>query len=247
METQCLEVGCDRKVRSRGRCGTHYERWRRHNRDEVNPKPGKWFNPDGSRMLCAVDGCEIEVGTGGLCRHHYQNAHYMSNKGANKTKRHRKITNYLGVKEELFCTFPECGLPEFNPGLCAGHYTQKLRGNDLRPLYEQAECPVPGCTDKFSVAKNSYGLCRRHIALLNKYGLTKDRLVSLFLSPGCSNPGCDYVGDDRHVDHDHSCCNRRGSCGKCVRGLLCRGCNSALGQLREDTGRIAGLIEYLRR
>jgi hypothetical protein len=38
------------------------------------------------------------------------------------------------------------------------------------------------------------------------------------------------------VDHDHNCCpidkksNRR-TCGKCVRGLLCEGCNTELGSL----------------
>lgn len=40
-----------------------------------------------------------------------------------------------------------------------------------------------------------------------------------------------------HVDHDHTTGQ--------VRGLLCTGCNTALGLLREDPARILGLIRYL--
>lgn len=31
------------------------------------------------------------------------------------------------------------------------------------------------------------------------------------------------------VDHDHQCCPGRDSCGKCVRGILCKKCNWRVG------------------
>jgi hypothetical protein len=47
---------------------------------------------------------------------------------------------------------------------------------------------------------------------------------------------CIVVPTDRrlHVDHDHACCpciDTRYTCGKCVRGLLCDGCNTRIGYL----------------
>ena len=48
------------------------------------------------------------------------------------------------------------------------------------------------------------------------------------------------------VDHDHRCCNSPVSCGKCVRGLLCRPCNDMLGHARDDVMFFARAINYLR-
>ena len=47
------------------------------------------------------------------------------------------------------------------------------------------------------------------------------------------------------VDHDHSCCSGKKSCGECVRGLLCTRCNRALGLLGEDSEAMRNMIEYV--
>lgn len=50
-----------------------------------------------------------------------------------------------------------------------------------------------------------------------------------------------------HIDHDHFCCKGGVSCGDCVRGLLCQGCNITLGFVKDDISRLENLIDYLKR
>jgi hypothetical protein len=48
------------------------------------------------------------------------------------------------------------------------------------------------------------------------------------------------------VDHDHACCPGPISCGRCVRGLLCKPCNrDVLGHLRDEVDAFRRGIEYL--
>lgn len=47
------------------------------------------------------------------------------------------------------------------------------------------------------------------------------------------------------IDHDHSCCPGRYSCGKCVRGLLCGKCNSGLGMFRDNPALLKAAFDYL--
>lgn len=46
-------------------------------------------------------------------------------------------------------------------------------------------------------------------------------------------------------DHDHSCCPGEESCGECVRGLLCTGCNLKLGKI--ELGLFDGIFSYVER
>jgi hypothetical protein len=47
------------------------------------------------------------------------------------------------------------------------------------------------------------------------------------------------------IDHDHSCCQGRKSCGKCNRGLLCRPCNTFIGLAKESLEILKNAIQYL--
>jgi hypothetical protein len=47
------------------------------------------------------------------------------------------------------------------------------------------------------------------------------------------------------VDHDHGCCPGQRSCGKCVRGLVCRDCNAMLGLARDNADSLRRAASYL--
>lgn len=36
------------------------------------------------------------------------------------------------------------------------------------------------------------------------------------------------------IDHDHKCCAYNGSCGKCIRGILCNACNRGIALLQDS-------------
>jgi hypothetical protein len=82
------------------------------------------------------------------------------------------------------------------------------------------------------------------------YGISAADYESMLATQGGGCAICSVPPEpDRrlYVDHDHRCCPGRRSCGECVRGLLCRHCNLALGQFGDDPNRVAQAAEYLKR
>jgi hypothetical protein len=70
---------------------------------------------------------------------------------------------------------------------------------------------------------------------LKRYGLTQALFDALLAAQGNACAMCrEPFAEDQpiFIDHDHACCpDEKTSCGKCVRGLLCLGCNTALGHI----------------
>jgi hypothetical protein len=70
---------------------------------------------------------------------------------------------------------------------------------------------------------------------LARYGLTKEQFDQLLEAQQntcamCREPF--QEGQPICIDHDHACCpSEKRSCGKCIRGLLCRSCNTSLGHI----------------
>ena len=65
----------------------------------------------------------------------------------------------------------------------------------------------------------------------SRYRLTeKDYYLMLEKQSNCC-ARCDepFKNQTPHVDHNHFCCPSGFTCGKCVRALVCRDCNTTIG------------------
>lgn len=61
----------------------------------------------------------------------------------------------------------------------------------------------------------------------------------------CAIIGCTQIPDN--LDHDHSCCPGKRSCGKCIRGALCTGHNLGLGNFHDDEKELESALSYLQK
>lgn len=89
---------------------------------------------------------------------------------------------------------------------------------------------------------------RREQRLRYQYGLTPATYKALLeaqsgVCDACRRPSTSALV----VDHDHACCAGKNSCGQCVRGLLCNDCNIGLGYFKDNTDRLQGAIDYLKK
>ena len=104
--------------------------------------------------------------------------------------------------------------------------------------------------------KNPYNrLLRYGQHIKHRYSLTLEGLNELYVQqegkcPIClkelSNPTIeDATRWESNIDHDHNCCPTETTCGKCIRGLLCRDCNLLIGHAKDNLDTLKRAVEYL--
>lgn len=106
------------------------------------------------------------------------------------------------------------------------------------------------CADCQKVRKNAYyRSAGRNSYYLRRYGITVEQMEAMLAAQDgkcaiCASP--DPKGHNWCVDHDHACCEGKShSCGKCIRGVLCLHCNTALGMFEDDMDRLINAVHYL--
>lgn len=110
--------------------------------------------------------------------------------------------------------------------------------------------------DQFSVLRSSPDGLQQHCRSCQswqrryrRYGIDQEKFQEMLEEQGGRCAICPREFDDKyppHIDHDHACCDdRNGTCGNCVRKLLCKPCNTALGQINDDPEIAISLAAYL--
>ena len=219
---------CDEEVWIKGYCKYHYAQHQRGKPFKVRPDGAARSKP------CEFEGCDRLQHSKGHCSTH-----------AKQRRDGLKLTPLPARRVIRHCSFPDCGLEVRTKGLCVAHYTQSRRGGELQPLRDyftpERDCSVTWCQSQ----SDRRGLCKSHRSATKKYNLTDERLVELVQNNTCAICAAPPDLKNLHIDHDHSCCPTGGSCGSCVRGLLCADCNLSLGKMGDSADRLRRAADYL--
>ncbi|AXH67867.1 endonuclease VII [Mycobacterium phage Bromden] len=92
--------------------------------------------------------------------------------------------------------------------------------------------------------------CNRCLNLRSFYKLEYHQFMAMVASQGY----CCKLCSDRldlssqrkyNIDHDHKCCPRAITCGKCIRSILCSNCNTSLGRFNDDPALLRKAARYV--
>lgn len=256
----CTVEACESSVYGHGLCQKHYGRWRRHGDPlEVKP-PGTPKVP----TECSVEGCERLTLAKGYCSAHYARARETGDPGDSKIRLRRPGRT---------CSVEGCEREYVSSGFCRTHYARVMKGKgpggaDIKAWYpvtdrdENGNKRCPSCAawlplENFGSSNTTTdGLakrcrrCERDADLRRNFQMTITRYEQMLNDQKFACAICQRLDTEvgtLHVDHDHSCCPIKGQsrCGQCVRSLLCRTCNHALGMMQDNPTWLRGAADYL--
>jgi recombination endonuclease VII len=124
-------------------------------------------------------------------------------------------------------------------------YTEEYRAKNSKAMYEKAMAKERQWRQEHPELVSR----RNFLNKLKRYHITEDQFFAILeIQGGC----CVLCRSDKPtliqwtIDHDHLCCpDSCKSCGKCVRGILCGNCNSALGYLKDKIEAARAIPDYL--
>lgn len=176
-----------------------------------------------ARGTCSLDDCDDPVHARFLCNRHYRALGRQGRLSTSPTKRTDVLLR--DVSGQKLCIRCRTWQLESN------YSSNRTRKDGLSPYCK-------GCIQDVWVDEQRD----------KRYGLLPGTVKSLLEKQGRRCAICKAeIGDSAFVDHDHECCPGTTACGKCVRGLLCRGCNTLLGNAQDSIPRLLAAAEYLKK
>lgn len=239
----CSVEGCGKDVHSKGMCQSHYRYLQRHGSLEQVPraKPGPKQDPSKpySKYKTPVP---RKLKTHCPQGHEYTEENTYVYNGVRSCKVCRKTKTKAYRKSPHGPTVVNGKKYPNGIGVTNALKTHCPKGHEYT-------------LENTSLTKAGSRVCREcnriNLRIQNKkrYGISIEEYdAMLFLQEGkCAI--CKRVFNNEvkapHIDHDHMCCPGERSCGKCVRGLLCGKCNSAIGLLEDSAESARAAVDYL--
>lgn len=151
------------------------------------------------------------------------------------------------------CAEPGCSDNARARGFCAAHYSTNRKAGLLEAsVIENPERIIPrGERTEATTSKPapwSPDIPKRAVAAVARHGLSLEDYEQMMEDQEGTCAICDGVNPSGRrlvIDHDHTCCPGPNSCGNCVRGLLCNGCNVFMGSGRDELERLRRCVAYL--
>lgn len=133
------------------------------------------------------------------------------------------------------CLEDGCDRDPIARDLCGKHYQQRQRDGIEMPPKVRVKMGGTQCIVESCIADAvAHGLCPRHARRSRRYGLVAEELAAIDRQGSCETCGST---ENLHVDHCHD--------SQEIRGILCRGCNTALGAVKDDLRTLIRLAAYL--
>lgn len=188
------------------------------------------------RKQCAAPGCDRPARTAGYCGTHYE-----------RWRRGRPLDDPIGQYErgDRICKVDGCKRKRVGSATyCDMHRMRVVASGDPGPAGLKIAPTGQAIWDTPDE--------RRRVARLWKFGLTPETFAEMLAAQNGRCAICDTDDPKGNrvstwtVDHDHTCCPGKTSCGRCVRGLLCNRCNRGIGMFGDDPVILESAAAYLR-
>ena len=182
-KTSCSVKSCDKPARTKGLCGTHYERLRLTGDVQAKTPIGKTTDRD-QREACKVEDCERPAMARGWCQKHYL--------------RWRKHCDPLKtvIVRHTGCSVEGCERPHHMKTYCSMHYQRWAKDGDPGPVdttlqSREGPCSVTDCTEDVWAK----GMCAAHYDLKRRNGSpdtrVRNRRKAADIPDVCEIEGCE--------------------------------------------------------